>query len=106
MKKIPILAITISMFLCVSKSYAQCTISDPPTLPDGTTATEQQMEAAQQSVKAYMTDTQEYLACLEMEGRAKTDKNWNVLYNAQSVKMESLAKEFNKQLRAFKARGN
>lgn len=104
MKKIPALSIAIALLLCTSASNAECVIKEPPAIPDGTTATEEQMVAAQKVVKDYIALTQEYLACLEFEGKSKPSGTWTVLYNQQSDKMERLASDFNKQMKAFKAK--
>ncbi len=85
-------------------AHAECTLKDPPVLPDGAAATEPQMIAAQQSVKAYVAETQEYLACLEFEGKGRAGGDWTKKYNEASTRMEKLAADFNKQLRAFKSK--
>lgn len=85
-------------------AHAECTLKDAPVLPDGASATEPQMIAAQQSVKAYVSETQEYLACLEFEGKGRAGGDWTKKYNEASTRMEKLAADFNKQLRAFKSK--
>lgn len=104
MIKIPALSIAIALLLCTSASKAECVINEPPAIPDGATATAQQMEEAQKVVKDYIALTQEYLACLEFEGKGKPNGSWTVLYNQQSDKVERLASDFNKQLKAFKSK--
>lgn len=104
MKKIPALSIAIALLLCTSTSKAECVINEPPAIPDGATATEEQMVAAQKVVKDYLALTQDYLACLEFEGKGKPNGPWTALYNQQTEKMERLASDFNKQLKAFKSK--
>lgn len=98
-----------SLFLAVTVSLASsaafaasCEQGEPPKLVDGATATEAQMAETMQSVKAYIAATQEYQACLEASGkggRMDTDA-----YNKSMSRMESLADDFNKQLKTYKAR--
>lgn len=102
MKK-AILSAALAMILFTGAASAACEQGDPPTLPDGATATEAQMADAVKSVKAYIAATEEYQACLTAEGkRGKMDIE---SYNKSTERMEKLAANFNKQLKAFKGRG-
>lgn len=103
MMKKAILITTLSLFLLVPAAQAGCEQGDPPALPDGGTASEAQMADAVKSVKAYIAATEEYQACLTAEGkRGKMDVE---SYNRSTERMEKLAANFNKQLKAFKSRG-
>lgn len=44
-----------------------CEYPERPTLPDGNTASKEQMIAAQASVKAFLAAVDEYLTCIEEE---------------------------------------
>ena len=44
-----------------------CEYPERPTLPDGSTASKEQMIAAQTSVKAFLAAVDEYLTCIEEE---------------------------------------
>ena len=44
-----------------------CEYPERPTLPDGSTASKDQMIAAQTSVKAFLATVDEYLTCIEEE---------------------------------------
>ena len=86
-------------------------------IPDGATASTEQMLAGQKSVKVYMATMEEYLACIDTEDKdakessdgtsdeelarrkATTDKK----YNAAVDEMEILAAQFNEEVRAYKA---
>lgn len=81
---------------------AGCEQGDPPKLVDGATATETQMAEAMQAVKAYISATQEFQACLEAAG--KSGKMDIEAYNNSMSRMETLAGDFNKQLKTFKTR--
>lgn len=80
---------------------AGCEQGNPPALPDGSTASEAEMGTAMKAVKAYITATQEYQACLEAAGKGKMDVD---AYNKSTELMEKVAADFNKQLKTFKSR--
>jgi hypothetical protein len=80
---------------------AGCEQGTPPSMPDGATASEAEMGTAMKAVKAYITATQEYQACLEAAGKGKMDVE---AYNKSTELMEKLAADFNKQLKTFKSR--
>lgn len=102
MKKAILITTILSAFL-VPAAFAGCEQGEPPALPDGSTATEAQMADAVKAVKSYIAATEEYQACLTAEGkRGKMDVEG---YNKSTERMEKLAANFNKQLKAFKSRG-
>lgn len=102
MKK-AILSTALACLLFTSVAHAACEQGDPPILPDGATASEGEMAGAVKQVKAYIAATEEYQACLTAEGkRGKMDIE---SYNKSTERMEKLAANFNKQLKAFKSRG-
>jgi len=83
-------------------------------IPDGATASTEQMLAGQKSVKEYMATMEEYLVCIDKDvkessdgtsdeelarRKATTDKK----YNAAVDEMEILAAQFNEEVRAYKA---
>lgn len=103
MMKKAILTTALSLFFVTGIAHAACEQGDPPALPDGATASEAQMADAVKAVKAYIAATEEYQACLTAEGkRGKMDVE---SYNKSTERMEKLAANFNKQLKAFKSRG-
>lgn len=102
MKK-AILSTAMAFLILTGAAQAACEQGDPPVLPDGASASEAQMADAVKSVKAYIAATEEYQACLTAEGkRGKMDVE---SYNKSTERMEKLAANFNKQLKAFKSRG-
>lgn len=104
MKKVVTALFAVAMLGFAGAAHAECTLKDAPVLPDGASAAEAQMVAAQQAVKAYVAETQEYLSCLEFEGKGRAGGDWTKKYNDASTRMEKLAADFNKQLRAFKSK--
>ena len=89
-------------------------------VPDGTTATKEEMIAGQREIKSYMSAMDEYLSCIEaaeQETIAATDEAkaagkqqriemYNKKYNAAVDEMNLVAEEFNVQVRAYKERSN
>lgn len=97
------LLLTVTFLANVPAAMAACDIGDPPGLPDGGSASEADMAVAAKSVKAYIVATEEYQACLTAEGkvRGRVDAE---SYNKSTERMEKLAADFNKRLKAFKSK--
>jgi hypothetical protein len=96
-------------------AHADCVYPKAPaSIPDGKTATEEQMVAAMTAFKAYDADVKSYGACLEQETKDKAAGTAQLMQlktmqtkklNAAVEELQSKAKEFNEQVRVFKARG-
>lgn len=98
-------ALTLTFGLAIAGSAAaDCTLKDAPPVPDGKSAAEAEMAAAQQAIKSYVAETQEFLQCLEFESKGRMSGDVTRRYNDASERMEKLAADFNKQLKAFKAK--
>ncbi|HEY7754349.1 MAG TPA: hypothetical protein VH856_11085 [Steroidobacteraceae bacterium] len=89
----------------------------PDRVPDGKTATYEEMLAAQKAVQQFNDDINSYNACLDMEmstyeTSGQFDENRLAELRAMQAKknnaavdeVQSLADRFNEQLRIFKAR--
>ncbi|MDB5368299.1 MAG: hypothetical protein JWM77_4226 [Rhodospirillales bacterium] len=94
-----------------SAAEAACLSPAPPGIPDGKTATGDQMSNASVAVKAYVKGLETYQACLKKQDSdappdTTTDQRrvWLTQYNNSVDKMEEVANAFNVQLRVFKAR--
>ena len=102
------------------QAQAECTYPQAPAaLPNGKTATEAEMVAGMQAVKAYDKAVNEYLACLDNEKQAtitsmgadapkdqleQINSIHNKKYNAAVQELEQRAANFNEQVRAYKNR--
>ena len=102
----------------VSPAFADCTAPSPPqSLPDGNSATLQQMLAGKKAVGDYSTATNAYLDCLKNQHqaalaadgpkvsddeKAKLDRDETEKHNAAVDQLTSVADHFNEQIRAFK----
>ena len=95
-----------------------CDYPKRATVPDGATASKDEMIAGQRGVKDYMADMETYLSCIEAEEAAAVLKlgdlddsakrlradMFNKKYNAAVEEMNLVAEEFNLQVRAYKQR--
>ena len=99
--------------LMFSSLHAECAIPEPVSVPDGKTATEEEMLAGKAKVDQYMDNMYAYLDCLEAEeaalGEELTDEQRAMsvqLYNAGVDALEQMAAQFNAEVRAYKANTN
>ena len=107
-------AAALAAFLPLAGASAQtaCTYPEPVgVIPDGKSATSEQMLATQKLVKAYVKTMEEYLTCLDAEvlalGEDASEAHLLIRdkrHNAAVVAMEAVAGEFNFAVREFKAR--
>ena len=94
--------------------FADCAVPDNNVqIPDGSTATREEMVAAQKAVQAYDAAVKTYTDCLQQEqqqkldaggDKAKLQKQYADLNNAQVEKVQHLAEKFNTELKAYKAK--
>ena len=111
---------TIALVALLAAGAAQATCiypRSPDRVPDGKTATFEEMAAAQKSVQQFNEDINSYNACLDMEMSA-LEKSGNYdenrltelrvmqakKNNAAVDEVQALADQFNEQLRIFKSR--
>jgi hypothetical protein len=113
-------SIALVAVMAAGNAYAACTYpTEPDSLPDGNTATLQEMIAAQKAVKAFDEQINAYTSCLKLEhdaavakgGEDMTDDQKKELervqiqkHNAAVEADEALATRFNEQLKTFKAK--
>lgn len=107
-------ALTSGLLAAIASGYgfaaAACEPPSPVPMPDGATATRDQMLAAQAQVRAYQAAMNELLACLaselDGEGEQAPEEFKSLMvsrHNAAVAEMEGVAAAFNDQLRAFRA---
>lgn len=111
MRKISTFLLGCTVTLGIATAKAACTFPDEVNMPDGETASEEEMLAGRDAVQQYMATMNEYLSCLDEESTASGEeqtpeqKQMHVArHNAAVEQMETLAAEFNEQLRAYKSR--
>jgi hypothetical protein len=95
---------------CCGFGAAACENPTMVSLPDGQTATMEQLLTAQGEVKTYMAAMEVYLACVDGELEAKGEDapaEFKALmvtrHNAAVTEMETIAAAFNEQVKAYKA---
>ena len=116
MSKTPLIALAMLAAMATATAQAACIYPRAPdNLPDGRTATYDQMVAAQKAVKQFDADIAAYNACLTMELVALlADPNIDDARKAELADMQvkknnaavdeaqTVADRFNEQLRAYK----
>ena len=120
MKALYSLAAAVALFS--GPAYAACTYPKAPeSLPDGATATLEQMVAAQKAVKQFDQEITAYTSCIKLEHDATLTKEGEKMTPEQKAEMsrvqvqkhnaaveedEALAARFNDQVKAFKAKND
>lgn len=95
---------------------ADCSAPETPTMPDGATSSMEDMLAGQKAVKTFQAANLEYMKCLEpalaeaeaavkaeAEGAAEAYQAAQDTYNAAVSAEESVAGQFNTEIREYKA---
>jgi hypothetical protein len=110
---------TIAVFISAPAAWA-CDYPERVTMPNGSSATKDEMVAGQRDVKKFMADMETYLACIEEEDElnragiqkrdpiveAQRDEMLIKKHNAAVEDMETVAAHFNEEVRAYKARSD
>lgn len=105
-----ILALAVLSAACAVSLQAhagQCRLPPAPSkIPDGSTASQQEMVTAMETIKQYNSDVQTYLKCLDFEARQNQLSRGDQasLHNAAVSELTHVADKFNQQVRTFKAR--
>ena len=118
MKVLPALAATAA--LSAGAAYADCPYpAAPEKLPDGATATLQEMIAGQKAVGEYNKAVNDYVACIDKqvdeaiasggdklkpEQKADMQRVETQKHNAAIDQLQSVAARFNEQVKVFKAK--
>jgi len=119
-------AIAATAVLSAGTAYADCSYPTPPDhLPDGNTATLQEMVEAQKAVKEYDKAINAYVACIQLErndavgkvakpGETPTAEQKKAMedmervevqkHNAAIDQLQNVADRFNEQVRVYKAK--
>jgi hypothetical protein len=105
--------------------YADCSYPPPPSkIPDGNTATKEEMLSAQKAVTQYNKDINAYISCIKLEHEAAMAKmgdkptpdqkadiermeQMQVQKNNAAVdQLQSIADRFNEQVRIYKSKND
>lgn len=115
MKATATLLMTLSLGLFAHASFA-CEKPNPITIPDGSKATLEEMDAAGKAIHDYMMAMQNYQGCLDNEANRKRlaagqlsktqieeqEYEFTTLHNAASSEMKSIAAEFQRAVDTYK----
>jgi hypothetical protein len=115
-----LLALAFTAALSAGTAYADCSYpAAPANLPDGRTATLEEMVAGQKTVKEYDTAIKAYVDCIDKELDASIAAKGDSLKPAQKTEMQkmeaqkhnaaidqlqSVADRFNEQVKVYKQR--
>ncbi len=102
-----LLAAALAGVLVGPAALADCRLpSAPSKIPDGATASEQQMLTAMQTIKEFNRDVQTYMKCLHFEVRQNrlSPSHQVSLHNRALSELRQIAAEFNRQVRLFKSK--
>ena len=105
-------AAAMAAFAALPVAAKECDAPGPsPSIPDGTTATADQMKASRDAVQKYVNVLQDYQDCLEANiksapkgTKAEDLQRLRDKGNAAIDQAQALGKEYSAQLAAFKAR--
>ena len=122
------IAIAATALLSAGTAYADCSYPPPPDhLPDGNTATLQDMVEAQKAVKEYDRAVNAYIACIQLErndavgkiakpGEKPTADQKKAMddmervevqkHNAAIDQLQSVADRFNEQVKVYKSKND
>lgn len=107
----------LSLTLLVAPAAFACDYPERPTIPDGSTASKDQMLEAKADVTAYLAGVDEYLVCIETEEKEavaamdnpddaelkRRDQMLSKKFDAANEEKALVGEEFNQQVRAFNA---
>jgi hypothetical protein len=112
--------LAIAFGMATAAAYADCPYPQAPTkIPDGATATLEEMVAGQKAVGAYQKAINDYTACIDKELDDSIAKGGDKLkpeqkqdmqrveaqkHNAAVDQLQAIADRFNEQVKVYKAR--
>jgi hypothetical protein len=108
------LAFTATLFLASSIALA-CDYPERPAMPDGSTASKDELLAAKTEVQAYVSAVDEYLTCIETEENdtiaaldnpsqeelQRRNDMINKKFDAANEEKAMVGEQFNQQIRAY-----
>ena len=114
MKKIFRPALGATLILASITVFA-CDYPERPFIPDGTTASKEELLAAKEGVQTFLASVDEYLQCVELEEqaalasmdeptpeeRAERNKLLNRKFDAANEEKAMVGEQFNQQVRAY-----
>ena len=101
--------------LLASFTVFACDYPERPYIPDGATASKEELLAAKNGVQTFLASVDEYLQCVELEEqaalasmddatpeeKAEHDKSMNRKFDAANEEKAMVGEQFNQQVRAY-----
>ena len=101
--------------ILASVTVFACDYPERPFIPDGATASKEELLAAKDGVQTFLASVDEYLQCVELEEqaalasiddptpeeRAERDKSLNRKFDAANEEKAMVGEQFNQQVRAY-----
>jgi hypothetical protein len=108
----PILLALLLLFAHAAPAGADC--ENPPRaprMPQGATATEEEMRAGRETLQSYVKTLEAYQACMEKkikdappDTKPEVKQQWQAMADSAVSAAQSIANVYSAQLRAFKSR--
>ena len=93
------LTLAAGLLLAANAMGAECSAPTAPATPNGTSASLDEMKAAQADMKKFLADADDYMKCLDFTHSADADDK----HDKMTQQMQKSASAFNDQLKAYKA---
>jgi hypothetical protein len=96
-------ALAVSYWVSLA-AHADCVLPPPPSkIPDGKTASKEEMTTALETMKEYNSDVETYLKCLEFEAKQHhlSTSEEDSKHNSAVDTLQKIASKFNEQVRNF-----
>jgi hypothetical protein len=102
-----LLAVALTCAASLPAHADNCVLPPAPSkIPDGHTATEQEMLTAMNTLKEYNNDVDTYNKCLEFEAKQNrlSRSEEEKMHNTAVDTLQKIAAKFNEQVRTFKSK--
>jgi hypothetical protein len=113
-----ITTVAVSLLLFAAQAAFACDYPARPSIPEGATASKDDLLAAKSSVQKYMEDVDAYLICIENAEKAaiaeldnpteeelqRRDDMLNKRFDAANEEKALVGEQFNQQIRAYNAK--
>lgn len=107
-----------AILVLTSVTAFSCDYPARPFIPDGATASKEELITAKNGVQAFLASVDEYLQCIELEDQAmlaalenstpekqeELNKSLNRKFDAANEEKEMVGEQFNQQVRAYNAK--
>lgn len=113
-----IMTVTAALLLTAVQPVFACDYPERPAIPDGATASKDELLTAKESVQKYMEDVDAYLLCIENAEKAaiaemdnpteeelqRRDEMLNKRFDAANEEKALVGEQFNQQIRAYNSK--